>query len=82
MAQELIFIFVLVFAVFFMIRAWFAEDRAHGAMVKYNRLKKQLDQLEFELAPRFKGNDPEFLAGYNMAMGRAKMMIGRVRDDA
>jgi hypothetical protein len=77
------FVFItLVACVVFQILAWRAEDRAYKAERRYKQLRTNIALLEHELTPRFSTDDPEFLAGWNMAMGKAKSMIGEVRRNA
>ena len=82
MTHVSIFLFILAMCVTFLICAFRAEDRAWQAERKYDRLRASLAQLELELIPQLKEDDPELLAGWNMAMGKAKSMIGEVRRNA
>ena len=82
MTHVSIFLFILAMCVTFLICAFRAEDRAWQAERKYDRLRASLAQLELELIPQLKEDDPEFLVGWNMAMGKAKSMIERVLKDA
>ncbi len=80
--QTSIVIFILFMCVAFLAIAWRAEDRAFEAEQKYKRLRTSLAQLELELVPKFKVDDPEFCAGWNLAMGKVQSMIERVLKDA
>ena len=82
MTHVSIFLFILAMCVTFLICAFRAEDRAWQAERKYDRLRASLAQLELELIPQLKEDDPEFLAGWNMAMGKAQSMIERVLKNA
>ena len=82
MTHTVIFMFILAMCVTFLMCAFRAEDRAWQAERKYERLRASLAQLELELIPQLKEDDPEFLVGWNMAMGKAKSMIERVLKDA
>ena len=65
-----------------MVIAWRAEDRAFEAEQKYKRLRTSLAQLELELVPKFKVDDPEFCAGWNLAMGHIKTMVREIKKHA
>ena len=80
--QTSIVIFILFMCVAFLAIAWRAEDRAFEAEQKYKRLRTSLAQLELELVPKFKVDDPEFCAGWNLAMGKVQSVIKRVLKDA
>ena len=82
MTHVSIFLFILAMCVTFLICAFRAEDRAWQAERKYDRLRASLAQLELELIPQFKEDDPEFCAGWNLAVGKAQSMIERVLKDA
>ena len=82
MTHTVMFLFVLAMCVAFLICAFRAEDRAWEAERKYDRLRASLAQLELELVPKFKVDDPEFCAGWNLAMGKVQSMIERVLKDA
>lgn len=82
MTHVSIFLFILAMCVTFLICAFRAEDRAWQAERKYDRLRASLAQLELELVPQFKEDDPEFLAGWNMAMGHIKTMVREIRKHA
>jgi hypothetical protein len=82
MTHVSIFLFILAMCVTFLICAFRAEDRAWQAERKYDRLRASLAQLELELVPKFKVDDPEFYAGWNLAMGKVQSMIERVLKDA
>ncbi len=45
---------------------------------KYRKLRSDIVFLEYELTPTVRDSDPEFLVGWNLAMGKAKSMIERV----
>ena len=80
--QTSIVIFILFMCVAFLAIAWRAEDRAFEAEQKYKRLRTSLAQLELELVPKFKVDDPEFYAGWNLAMGHIKTMVREIRKHA
>lgn len=82
MTHTTIFIALLAFCVTFLILAFRAENRAWEWEQRYNRLRTKLVQLECELTPKFDKDDPEFLAGWNMAMGKIKGMVKEVRKNA
>ena len=82
MTHVSIFLCILAMCVTFLICAFRAEDRAWQAERKYDRLRASLAQLELELIPQFKEDDPEFLAGWNMAMGHIKTMVREIRKHA
>ena len=74
--------FTLVACVVFQVLAWRAEDRAYEAEQKYKRLRLSLWQLEFELKLKADVSDPEFIAGWNMAMQHTKSMIREIKKHA
>ena len=80
--QTSIVIFILFMYVAFLVIAWRAEDRAFEAEQKYKRLRTSLAQLELELVPKFKVDDPEFCAGWNLAMGHIKTMVREIKKHA
>jgi hypothetical protein len=82
MTHVSIFLFILAMCVTFLICAFRAEDRAWQAERKYDRLRASLAQLELELVPKFKVDDPEFCAGWNMAMQHTKSMIREIKKHA
>ena len=82
MTHVSIFLFILAMCVTFLIFAFRAEDRAWQAERKYDRLRASLVQLELELIPQLKEDDPEFLVGWNMAMGHIKTMVREIRKHA
>lgn len=82
MTHVSIFLFILAMCVTFLICAFRAEDRAWQAERKYDRLRASLAQLELELIPQLKEDDPEFLAGWNLAMGRIKAMVREIKRHA
>ena len=82
MTHVSIFLFILAMCVTFLICAFRAEDRAWQAERKYDRLRASLAQLELELVPKFKVDDPEFCAGWNLAMGHIKTMVREIKKHA
>ena len=82
MTHVSIFLFILAMCVTFLIFAFRAEDRPWQAERKYDRLRASLAQLELELIPQLKEDDPEFLVGWNMAMGHIKTMVREIRKHA
>lgn len=82
MTHVSIFLFILAMCVTFLICAFRAEDRAWQAERKYDRLQASLAQLELELVPKFKVDDPEFYAGWNLAMGHIKTMVREIKKHA
>jgi hypothetical protein len=82
MTHTVIFMFILAMCVTFLICAFRAEDKAWEWEKKYRKLRSDIVFLEYELTPTVRDGDPEFLAGWNMAMGKAKSMIERVLKDA
>ena len=82
MTHVSIFLFILAMCVTFLICAFRAEDRAWQAERKYDRLRASLAQLELELIPQLKEDDPEFLAGWNLAMGHIKTMVEGIKKHA
>ena len=82
MTHVSIFLFILVMCVTFLICAFRAEDRAWEWEKKYRKLRSDIAFLGCELMPAVRDDDPEFLVGWNLALGKAKSMIERVLKDA
>lgn len=80
--QMAFLVFILTMCIAFLICAWKAEDRAYEAEQKYKRLRLSLWQLEFELKLKADVSDPEFIAGWNMAMQHTKSMIREIKKHA
>ena len=82
MTHTVICILILAYCMFLLICAARADDRAWEWEEKYRKLRSDIVFLEYELTPVVRDDDPEFLAGWNMAMGKAQSMIERVLKDA
>ena len=82
MAQIIIFIFLLALCIFFLVCAFLSDNRAQEAEERYRRLSASLGQLELDLKFKFEKNDPEFYAGWNLAMGHIRTMVREIKKHA
>ena len=73
---------ILAYCLFLLTYAARADDRAWEWEKKYRKLRSDIVFLECELTPTVRDDDPEFLVGWNLALGKAKSMIERVLKDA
>ena len=80
--QMAFLVFILTMCVVFLICAWRAEDRAYETEQKYKRLRMSFIQLELGLNLKTDMHDPEFVAGWNMAMLHTKSMIREIKKHA
>ena len=82
MTHTVIFLFVLAMCVTFLICAFRAEDRAWEAERKYDRLRASLAMLELDMKLKFDKSDPDFCAGWNLAMGHIRTMVREIKKHA
>ena len=72
MTIEILFIALLLMAVGFLIMAFAQMDRVWEAEKQAKELKRQLDEIEFDVYCQLKemqpGEDEVFAAGWNMAL--------------
>lgn len=81
MAHTTIFLAILAFCVVLLVCAFRAENRAYEAEEKYRKLRLNLYFVECQLVPKFDKDDPEFLSGWNMAIGKASILVREAVND-
>ncbi len=82
MTIEVLFIAILLMAVGFLVVAFVQADKAWGGEKQAKELKRQLDEIEFDVYCRFRevqpSEDEVFAAGWNMGL---ETILGTIRKE-